>query len=75
MKMSPPPNWANYGEIFADFQMTSGVRINSLDPNAGSADELAAILLVQEPRQCARERRPDRGQRRSGRRACERRWG
>ena len=38
-----PPDWANYGEIFADFQMTSGVKINSLDPNAGSADELAAI--------------------------------
>jgi len=41
--IATPPDWANYGEIFADFEMTSGVKINSLDPNAGSADELAAI--------------------------------
>jgi putative spermidine/putrescine transport system substrate-binding protein len=41
--IATPPNWANYGEIFADFEKTSGVKINSLDPNAGSADELAAI--------------------------------
>jgi len=41
--IATPPDWANYGEIFADFQMTSGVKINSLDPNAGSADELAAV--------------------------------
>ncbi len=41
--IATPPDWANYGEIFADFQETTGVKINSLDPNAGSADELAAI--------------------------------
>jgi len=41
--IATPPDWANYGEIFADFQVTSGVKINSLNPNAGSADELAAI--------------------------------
>ncbi|MCJ7678448.1 MAG: hypothetical protein MUO35_12085, partial [Anaerolineales bacterium] len=41
--IATPPDWANYGEIFANFQVTSGVKINSLDPNAGSADELAAI--------------------------------
>ena len=41
--IATPPDWANYGEIFAHFQTTSGVMINSLDPNAGSADELAAI--------------------------------
>jgi putative spermidine/putrescine transport system substrate-binding protein len=41
--IATPPNWANYGEIFADFQATTGAAINSLDPNAGSADELAAI--------------------------------
>ncbi len=41
--IATPPDWANYGEIFADFQATTGVKINSLDPNAGSADELAAI--------------------------------
>ena len=41
--IATPPNWANYGEIFADFEATTGVTLNSLDPNAGSADELAAI--------------------------------
>jgi len=41
--IATPPDWANYGEIFADFEQTTGVKINSLDPNAGSADELAAI--------------------------------
>jgi len=43
--IATPDNWANYGEIFADFQATVGssVKFNSLDPNAGSADELAAI--------------------------------
>ena len=41
--IATPPDWANYGEIFSDFELTSGVKINSLDPNAGSADELAAI--------------------------------
>jgi len=43
--IATPDNWANYGEIFADFQATVGssVQFNSLDPNAGSADELAAI--------------------------------
>jgi putative spermidine/putrescine transport system substrate-binding protein len=41
--IATPPDWANYGEIFADFEKTTGVKINSLDPNAGSADELAAV--------------------------------
>ena len=41
--IATPPNWANYGEIFSDFEATTGVTLNSLDPNAGSADELAAI--------------------------------
>lgn len=41
--IATPPDWANYGEIFADFQNTSGVKINSLNPNAGSGDEIAAI--------------------------------
>src|SRR5512137_982798 len=38
--IATPPDWANYGEIFYDFQATTGVAINSLDPNAGSNDEL-----------------------------------
>jgi len=41
--IATPANWANYGEIFKLFEDTSGVKINSLDENAGSADELAAI--------------------------------
>ncbi len=41
--IATPAFWANYGEIFKIFEETSGVKINSLDENAGSADELAAI--------------------------------
>ena len=41
--IATPDNWANYGEIFADFEATTGAAINSLNPNGGSKDELAAI--------------------------------
>jgi putative spermidine/putrescine transport system substrate-binding protein len=41
--IATPASWANYGQIFADFETTTGVKINSLDENAGSADELKAI--------------------------------
>jgi putative spermidine/putrescine transport system substrate-binding protein len=41
--IATPDWWANYGEIFADFEATTGATINSLDPNAGSATELQAI--------------------------------
>lgn len=41
--IATPASWANYGEIFKLFEATSGVKINSLDENAGSADEIAAI--------------------------------
>jgi putative spermidine/putrescine transport system substrate-binding protein len=41
--IATPPDWANYGEIFADFEVTTGVQLNSLNPNAGSADEIAAV--------------------------------
>jgi putative spermidine/putrescine transport system substrate-binding protein len=41
--IATPDNWANYGEIFADFEATTGATINSLNPNGGSKDELAAI--------------------------------
>jgi putative spermidine/putrescine transport system substrate-binding protein len=41
--IATPPTWANYGEIFADFETTTGVKINSLNPNAGSAEEISAI--------------------------------
>jgi len=41
--IATPASWANYGEIFELFKAKSGAEINSLDENAGSADELAAI--------------------------------
>ena len=41
--IATPETWANYGEIFADFIATTGVKINSLNPNAGSAEEISAI--------------------------------
>jgi len=41
--IATPASWANYGEIFKLFTDTTGVKLNSLDENAGSADELAAI--------------------------------
>ena len=41
--IATPASWANYGEIFELFKATTGVELNSLDENAGSADEIAAI--------------------------------
>ncbi len=41
--IATPASWANYGDIFKLFETQSGVKINSLDENAGSADELKAI--------------------------------
>jgi putative spermidine/putrescine transport system substrate-binding protein len=38
-----PHDWANYGEIIDTFKTKYGLTVNELDPNAGSADELAAI--------------------------------
>ena len=38
-----PHDWANYGEMIETFKTKYGLTINELDPNAGSADELAAI--------------------------------
>ncbi len=38
-----PHDWANYGEIISTFKTKYGLTINELNPDAGSADELAAI--------------------------------
>ncbi|MDP2777826.1 MAG: ABC transporter substrate-binding protein, partial [Anaerolineales bacterium] len=38
-----PHDWANYGEMLEVFKSKYGLTVNELDPNAGSADELAAI--------------------------------
>jgi putative spermidine/putrescine transport system substrate-binding protein len=38
-----PHDWANYGEIIETFKSKYGLKVNELNPDAGSADELAAI--------------------------------
>src|SRR5260221_1809108 len=38
-----PSKWPNYTEILDLFTTTTGLKINSMDENAGSADELKAI--------------------------------
>lgn len=38
-----PHDWANYGEIIETFKAKYGLKINELNPDAGSADELEAI--------------------------------
>jgi putative spermidine/putrescine transport system substrate-binding protein len=38
-----PHNWCNYGEAIETFKAKYGLKINELDPNAGSATELEAI--------------------------------
>ena len=37
-----PPDWANYGEIIKGFEAKYGIKVNSAQPDAGSADEIAA---------------------------------
>lgn len=38
-----PRDWANYGEAIDTFAKKYGIKVNELDPNAGSGDELQAI--------------------------------
>ncbi|MCI0520467.1 MAG: substrate-binding domain-containing protein [Chloroflexi bacterium] len=38
-----PHDWANYGEIIETFKTKYALKINELNPDAGSSDELAAI--------------------------------
>lgn len=38
-----PHDWANYGEIISTFSSKYGIKVNELDPNAGSGDEIEAI--------------------------------
>ncbi len=38
-----PRDWANYGEMIDTFSKKYGIKVNELDPNAGSGDELQAI--------------------------------
>lgn len=38
-----PRNWCNYGEALDTFAERTGIALNELNPDAGSADELTAI--------------------------------
>jgi putative spermidine/putrescine transport system substrate-binding protein len=38
-----PRDWCNYGEVIDSFSQKYGLKVNELDPNAGSGDELEAI--------------------------------
>jgi len=38
-----PHDWCGYGPMIADFQKKYGIKINELNPDAGSGDEVEAI--------------------------------
>ncbi|CAB3796534.1 hypothetical protein LMG28614_04380 [Paraburkholderia ultramafica] len=38
-----PHDWCNYGQLVAGFQKKYGIKINELNPDAGSGDEIEAI--------------------------------
>ncbi|HHY58492.1 MAG TPA: extracellular solute-binding protein [Chloroflexi bacterium] len=38
-----PRDWCNYGEVIDSFAAKYNIKVNELDPNAGSGDELEAI--------------------------------
>lgn len=38
-----PHDWANYGEMLETFSTKCGIKLNELNPDAGSADEIEAI--------------------------------
>ncbi|MCZ0978300.1 extracellular solute-binding protein [Streptomyces diastatochromogenes] len=38
-----PPDWANYGEIIKAFETKYGIKVESENPDAASADEIAAV--------------------------------
>lgn len=38
-----PRDWCNYGEVIDSFAAKYSIKVNELDPNAGSGDELEAI--------------------------------
>jgi putative spermidine/putrescine transport system substrate-binding protein len=39
-----PDDWCNYGEMISTFETKYGIKVNSINPDAGSADELQAII-------------------------------
>lgn len=38
-----PPDWANYGELIKAFEKKYGIQVESENPDASSADEIAAV--------------------------------
>ncbi|MFF0558662.1 ABC transporter substrate-binding protein [Streptomyces sp. NPDC004266] len=38
-----PPDWANYGELIKTFETKYGIKVESENPDASSADEIAAV--------------------------------
>lgn len=43
-----PHDWANYGEMIETYKSKYSMKVNELDPNAGSSDELEAIRANKE---------------------------
>ena len=39
-----PRDWCNYGELMDTFSTKYGIKVNSLNPDGGSADEIQAII-------------------------------
>jgi putative spermidine/putrescine transport system substrate-binding protein len=39
-----PRDWCNYGEMMDTFSKKYGIKVNSLNPDGGSADEIQAII-------------------------------
>jgi len=39
-----PRDWCNYGEMIDSFSAKYGIKVNSLNPDGGSADEVQAII-------------------------------
>jgi len=39
-----PRDWCNYGEVMDTFASKYGIKVNSLNPDGGSADEIQAII-------------------------------
>ena len=38
-----PHDWCGYGAVIEDFKKKYGLKLNELDPNAGSGDEIEAM--------------------------------
>jgi putative spermidine/putrescine transport system substrate-binding protein len=49
-----PRDWANYGEMIDTFSKKYGIKVNSQNPDASSADELVAVKTLK-----GQSRQPD----------------